>query len=259
MRRAWLLALALARIEARLYRRNPLELLGITVILGGGLLLAFFGARHFIPAIGRSGPNQTAFVITSVVYAMTIFGVQGVAQGIQQAAQAGTLEQMAMSPLGLPRVVIVNYCVVLVGQCLATVPMSLVLVGGSGRLPAADPLGLVAGLVALLAGLLGLALMLGGLSVVFKRMNIILGSISVPMLALIALPLDKMPYLSVFPVVLPADLLRRTAAYGLHLWQVPPVELAATALNAALYLAAGVLVFRWMDRTARKRGVLGQY
>lgn len=42
-------------------------------------------------------------------------------------------------------------------------------------------------------------------------------------------------------------------------WDVVAPDLAALLLWGAFWLAAGYLVFRWMERRARQTGAIGQY
>jgi ABC-2 type transport system permease protein len=186
--------------------------------------------------------------------------------GLLGEMQSGTLEQMYLSPLpswlltiGLQVASIVEavisalllyFFIDLVVQ--VTIPL---------RWAAVLPLLLLVG------GSVGYSLSLGGLTLLFKRLEILkeLFQIIVLIFGGVLVSLDHMPdWMAVIARFLPltpgVEVLRKLlldqvslgtlASDGTLLWLVG---------SAAAYLALGIVIFRWCERIAKRKGTLGQY
>ncbi len=122
-------------------------------------------------------------------------------------------------------------------------------------------------LVLLVVGSVGYSLILGGLTLLFKRLEILkdLFQTAVLIFGGVLVSLERMPgWMATIARFLPltpgVDVLRKTllegvslgtlAADGTLLWMVG---------NAAAYLVLGIVIFRWCERIAKRRGTLGQY
>jgi len=122
-------------------------------------------------------------------------------------------------------------------------------------------------LVLLVVGSVGYSLILGGLTLLFKRLEILkdLFQTAVLIFGGVLVSLERMPgWMATIARFLPltpgVDFLRKTllegvslgtlAADGTLLWMVG---------NAAAYLVLGIVIFRWCERIAKRRGTLGQY
>jgi len=122
-------------------------------------------------------------------------------------------------------------------------------------------------LVLLVLGSVGYSLILGGLTLLFKRLEILKEVFQVVVLIFggVLITLERMPgWMATIARFLPltpgVDVLRKTlldqvslgtlAGDGTLLWLVG---------NAVAYLLLGIVVFRWCERIAKRRGTLGQY
>ncbi len=174
--------------------------------------------------------------------------------GLLGEMQSGTLEQMYLSPLpswlltiGLQVASVVEATVVSV-----TIPLQW-----AALLP----------LIMLVLGSVGYSLILGGLTLLFKRLEILKEVFPVVVLIFggVLISLEHMPgWMATIARFLPltpgVDVLRKTlldqvslgtlAGDGTLLWLVG---------NAVAYLLLGIVVFRWCERIAKRRGTLGQY
>jgi ABC-2 type transport system permease protein len=134
------------------------------------------------------------------------------------------------------------------------------LMGLSGSRLAFPPLLLLPLGSLLLAGY-GLAFLMGAAALVFKRVQQVLGIFQFLLLFLLAAPLEEstgaMQYVRfLLPMIPSTGLLRDLMARGLPLdWLTYGLAL----LNGLAYFAAGLLVFRWAERTAKQRGSLSGY
>jgi ABC-2 type transport system permease protein len=250
---------AFLRIELLLIRRNPLEMVGLGTLTAVVVLTLFFGIRILVPSVASSSQNQGAVMSALLVLAVATNGYQSISNAVYLYASNGTLEQLAMSPFGLWRVLVANFTVVLLQSIAYALPV-MVIAGVASREPLRpDLLTLVPLFLLLLAGLLGIALLLGGATLVYKRMQFLSGIIVLPILALVSLPVDRLWFLKVLPIALPNALIRDVWVQHQGLLQLPHTDLAIAITTSVVYAAGGVWLFRLMDRRAREKGVLGQY
>ena len=186
--------------------------------------------------------------------------------GLLGEMQSGTLEQMYLSPLPSWLLTIGLQVASVVEATLSVLLLSLfidlvVLVAIPLRWTALLPL------VLLVLGSVGYSLILGGLTLLFKRLEILKEVFQVVVLIFggVLISLEHMPgWMATIARFLPltpgVDVLRKTlldqvslgtlAGDGTLLWLVG---------NAVAYLLLGIVVFRWCERIAKRRGTLGQY
>ena len=186
--------------------------------------------------------------------------------GLLGEVQSGTLEQMYLSPLPSWLLTIGLQVASIVEAALSALLLYLfidlvVLVAIPLRWAALLPL------VMLVLGSVGYSLILGGLTLLFKRLEILKDLFQTVVLifggALVSL--ERMPgWMATIARFLPltpgVEVLRKTlldqvslgtlAGDGTLLWLVG---------SAAAYLLLGIVIFRWCERIAKRRGTLGQY
>ncbi|MDR2983472.1 MAG: hypothetical protein LBV34_01400, partial [Nocardiopsaceae bacterium] len=181
--------------------------------------------------------------------------------------QAGTIEQVYLSPLP-------SWLVAAAGRLVAAIIETVILVGVVYGLVSAfvtlqfhwTAAALVPMAFLLITGV-GYSLIIAGLTLLWKRIQLLQEAILmlVQIFAISALPLLALPGWftgigRVFPVT--ADV---ASLYGVmlghrsvtHLWGTG--GLVWIAITAAAYLAAGVAIFRVLERVAKARGALGAY
>jgi len=250
---------AFLRIELLLIRRNPLEMVGLATLTTVVILTLFFGIKILVPSVASSSHSQGAIISALLVGAVTTSSYQSIGYGVQLYASNGTLEQMAMSPFGLWRVLVASFTVALLQSIAYALPM-MIIAGVASREPLRlELLSVVPLFVLILAGLLGIAMLLGGATLVYKRMQFLTGVIVLPILALVSLPVDRLWFLKVLPIALPNALIRDVWVQHQSLLQLPHTDLLIAVTTSLLYAVGGVWLFRLMDRRAREKGVLGQY
>jgi ABC-type polysaccharide/polyol phosphate export permease len=186
--------------------------------------------------------------------------------GLLGEAQNGTLEQLYLSPLPAwvltIGMTVASMIEAVVSAAVLYLGVALVLhVTIPWRWDALVPTAL------LVVGGVGYSLILGGLTLKFKRVEILkeLFQIVVMLVGGVFIPVTRMPA----PVAAIARLLPLTpgleALRRMLLADAPLGALAADGtllwlmISAVVYLGAGILVFRWFERVARREGTLGQY
>jgi len=184
---------------------------------------------------------------------------------ISEEAQAGTLEQVCLSPVPLAAVVAARSVAYLLTAGAEGVVAAVVLVFFAGPLPFGA--GLLAVFCMSLVGAYGLGFLFAGLAMVFKRASSLTNLVFSLMIfftgAFVGLERLGWAFTAtrfLFPLTWGISLMRAMLAGDtslLSLWRSE--ALIGLSLHSAVYLAAGLGVFAWGYHTARRKGTLGHY
>lgn len=210
--------------------------------------------------------SRASYLMGWLVSTYGFAALSGMGYGIREEAVTGTFEQMMMSPS--------SALVLLTGRALANLIVHTLSVTISAILLvlALDidfPLRLQ-GLPAFaltLAGLYAFGFVIAGLTIVFKRVEMIANMLANFLLLLNGtfVGVDKFaPWLADLTRLLPTTqgliVMRRVVLDHESLsavWQ--DGSLITLALNSLAFLAAGVAIYLWAERVAKRRGSLAQY
>jgi ABC-2 type transport system permease protein len=240
--------------------RYPAEVIAGLIITTSVFYGLFLSARYMAGPGFAFGDRLDAVVVGYVLWTLNLYIINDIAIGLQSEAQTGTLEQVFLSPFGAPRVFLARAVASLVLRLTLIVGVVLILMGISGSRLSFPP-ALVLPLFSLVMAGYGFAFFMGAAALVFKRVQQILGVFQFLLLFLLAAPLETstgvMQSLRFFlPMIPSTGLLRDLMARDVGL-DGPTYILAL--LNGIAYLAAGLFVFRWAERTAKRRGSLSGY
>lgn len=226
-----------------------------------------FVAIGFLMGGGELDPGQlTSMFIGYLTWFYALAAISDLAWGIRGETTAGTLEQMAMSP--------VPVSLVLVGRVLANLILStiqILLMGASFflllgiRIPMRWQ-GLLV-LAMTLVGVYGFGFIVAGATLIFKQVESFANLMQNVLVFLngTLLPVHNMPgWLANIARLLPSTqgivVLRRILLDGQSLASVwRDGSLLWLIAHSALFLAAGWLVFGMCERVAKEQGSLGQY
>jgi len=240
--------------------RYPAEVIAGLVITTSVFYGLFLSARYMAGPAFAFGDRLDAVVVGYVLWTLNLYIINDIAIGLQSEAQTGTLEQVFLSPWGASRVFLARAIASLALRFTLITGVVVLLMAISGsRL--SFPITLLLPFLTLVMGGYGFAFMMGACALVFKRVQQILGIFQFLLLFLLAAPFEAstgmMQHLRfLLPMIPSTGLLRDLMARDLGLdW--PTFGLAL--LNGIAYLAAGLWVFRWAEKTAKKRGSLGGY
>jgi ABC-2 type transport system permease protein len=229
------------------------QLISLTLLF----TLLFYGVKGIAgPGAGR-GHTQSAIVAGYGVFALTIVAYSSLASWVTNEATLGTLEQVAMSPFGLLRVLLLEFVAGLAYQLALLTGMVTLAMALTRRWLHFDAATLVPLLALHLLGVLGIGLALAGAALVFKRVASLMNLMQFVLLALIAAPLDEAPALRFLPITMSSRLLSMSTVDHVRLWHMGAERLAIAVLTSTAMAAIGLAVFRAADRAARARGVLG--
>jgi ABC-type polysaccharide/polyol phosphate export permease len=227
----------------------------------------FFLAITF--ALGRGAFHReqvTPLLLGFVGYIFFHMQTNRLFWGLLGEMQSGTLEQMYLSPLPSWLLTIGLQVASVVEATLSALLLYLfidlvVLVAIPLRWTALLPL------VLLVLGSVGYSLILSGLTLLFKRLEILKEVFQVVVLIFggVLITLERMPgWMATIARFLPltpgVDVLRRILLEGAELRTLAgDGTLLWLVGNAVAYLLLGIVVFRWCERIAKRRGTLGQY
>lgn len=240
-----------ARRSLALARRYWVE-----AVLGLGFITSLFGGLVFavLKASGQSlDSGQADGLIIGFALWMFASGLaHGSAKEIVEETQQRTLEQLQLAPLSLGQLLTVRLLLEsAVGLVLLVLTLGVIAGLSDGRVALSLP---ALGLAVLGApAMAGLGFALAGLSLLVKRGELLMVAAYPLVIGLVSLPALPLSGWSALPYALAAAA-ARAAAGG----QTFPVEVWAwVALNSAVFLCAGLAIFRACLRQARHLGVLG--
>ncbi len=100
---------------------------------------------------------------------------------------------------------------------------------------------------------------MAGLALVFKQVRSVFHILHFVWIAVIAAPIDKLPLLKYVPAAWGVEMLSRVMISGQHIFAMPIADTLFLAVNSAFYFSLGFLGFKYCERIARDRGLLGHY
>lgn len=240
--------------------RYPFEAIGGIVITTSIFYGLFLSARYVAGPSLQFGDRFDAIVVGYVLWSLVLFIMTDIAGGLQYEAQTGTLEQLFLSPFGAPLVFVMRAFASLLLRLAIILSILLMIMALTGsRLE--FPLTLLLPLLTVLLGAYGMAFIMGSLALLLKQVQQLLGIVQFALLFLMATPTETWTgSLQLVRWLLPmtggAGLLRDLMARGEAL-NINQLSLAL--LNGIVYFTLGLLIFRFAEREAKRRGMLGGY
>lgn len=253
-----LLLQAFFKKEFIIFRRYLFNSLGgmLTIYI---VFLFLFGMYRGFSGPDFVGETQEALVVGYVLWFFILTTYQDVSYTCRSEAQQGTLEQLYMAVHGFAWVlgakVIAGFFInlilvaVLLGAALLT----------TGTTVNVDIVSLFPVVVGTLLGALGIGFAVGGLTLVFKRIESYTQMVQFLLIALVAFPAEKIPWLRILPSSFGASLVRRIMIDGIRLNQIPPVQVLGLFCIGLAHLGLGYLIYAFCERKAMTEGTLGHY
>lgn len=243
-------------IEVRRYYFDTLS--GLLTIYAFFVVL-FFGARLFGGSNPNFGDTLSGMVVSYGIWAMAMFSLSSLTFELTQEAQLGTLEQLSMSPFGLPRVFVARVFTNVVVYFGMFVLLLVVMMATTGKWLNLSPVSTLPLLLITLLGVIGVGFVLAGIAIVFKRVQNAIQIYQVALIGLIIAPIDRLPALKYLPLSWGSELMRRVMVDDASIFRMPVADLTFLLANSAVYFAAGLGVFKLFERSARDKGLLGHY
>lgn len=254
------LFLAELKREWILLKRYSVEAISGIIGLTIGFYGLFLSAKYVAGSAFQMGDRLDSVIIGYVLWSLMMFIVSDISGGLQREAQTGTLEQLFLSPFGASRIFVTRALASLSMQLLLNLSILLLIMLLTGSRLSFPPI-LLLPLATVLLGVYGLALGMGASALLLKQVQRLLGIIQFMLLLVLSLPIETWegPVRLVgmlLPMAPGAALLRDVMARNLPL---NGGLFAIALLNGVGYLAIGLIVFRWSERTAKRQGKLAGY
>jgi ABC-2 type transport system permease protein len=238
------------------YRFDTVLRLGTFYIF---FLLAFMGAQTMGGASPNFGQTVGGLVVGFMVWTLTTIAFSEFSATLGAEAGQGTLEQLAMSPTGLGRVLMSRAAASLGFQLVIGTVFLFVMMATTGTWLHLDVLSILPILLLTVAGVLGVGFMMGGLTLLYKQTGALLGLMQFGFLALLTMPVKEYPLLKLAPLSWGNHLLSRVMVEGVSLASLPTTDVMILVAGTVGYMLLGGIVFKVCVDKARERGLLGQY
>jgi ABC-2 type transport system permease protein len=241
------------------FRRYAFDTITGLVMIYGFFLLIFFGAKVF--GGGRTGFGDTisAVVVYFALWSLTVFALGVLTYELTQEAQQGTLEQVAMSPFGLARVLVARTFTGLVIYFTMMAGLLVAMMATTGRWLNLAPFSMLPIILLTIVGVIGLGFVLAGIAIVFKRVQQALQVWQLIVFGLIVAPVEQVPFTKYLPLTWGATLLRRVMVGGESFYSMPAGDVLLLVANSVFYFGLGIVIFKRFEAVARERGLLGHY
>lgn len=228
--------------------------------------LIFLGLS-FLVERGQFNSQQSASILLGyIVWFYARIVIMSTSGDLVGEAQAGTLEQMYMSPAPSSLLLLGRMFALLISTTIIVMLPTLCVILLLGiHIPLrweGIPILLIT-----LAGLFGFTLILSGAALVFKQINELADLVQNTLLFLTGslLPISQFPaWLATVAKTLPITqgiiVLRNVVLNGQSLsssWS--DESLVWLLVHSTIYVCAGWIIFKWCERFARKQGSLSQY
>lgn len=240
--------------------RYPAEAIGGVFIITAVFYGLFLSAQYIAGPGLNFGSRLDSIIVGYILWTLVTFVFFDISGNIQNESQTGTLEQLFISPFSAPLVFLTRAIADLFSQALLLIVILLLLMTLTGRWLSFPPI-LVLPLLTVLMGAYGLSFMMGSLALLFKRIQQLIAIVQFTLLFLLTAPMEEWTGLGkaigyCLPMGIGAGLLRNLMArqQGLD-WQL----LGLAVVNGAVYLAIGLSLFCWAERSTKRRGTLGGY
>ena len=246
----------LSMIESKRYAFNTFMRLVLSYAF---FFMVFMGTWATLGGSATFGDNLAGIVVGMTIWMCAFRAFTDLANRLTGEATQGTLEQLAMSPIGLGRVLMYQTFAQVVIQLLFVLIVLVAMMATTGQWLHLDLVSLVPLLLMSMLAVQGVGFAMGGLTLVFKRVGATFTIFQYIFLTLVAVPLDKVPALKFLPLAWGAKLVRRVMIDEVSIFRMPVGDVAFLLANGICWFALGFAVFKGLERMARDRGMLGHY
>lgn len=242
-------------IEFKRYYFNSISGFATVLIF---FYLIFFGVKSVSGSSPTFGQTIDGIIVGYFMWLMFIFSFQGIAWGIIEEAQRGTLEQVFVSPIPFEYQMFCRIITDFVINVLLAIPLMYFAAFTTGRHLNFDLITLLYLLIGGTMCALGIGMIMGGIALVFKRISSFIQIVTFGSLAFTMADPGNI-FQKLLPMAQASHLMRDLAINGLRITQFPLSEHAVLWGAASMYVLTGILVFRIFEKRAMLTGTLGQY
>ncbi|AFY57742.1 ABC-type polysaccharide/polyol phosphate export systems, permease component [Rivularia sp. PCC 7116] len=242
------------------FRRYPIESISQIVIVSTIFYGLFLGAGYIVGSNLQLGDRLDSIVVGYVLWILVNFVMTNIAGKIQYEAQTGTLEQLFLSRYSAVKVFLMRGLAYLTLEILKIILIIFIIIALTGSSLYFPPV-LVLPFICVLLGAYGFAFIIGSLALILKRVQQLIPLLLFPLLFLLTIPTETWTgnpklFAQLIPMTPGAGLLRDLMARGeaLNL-----ATLSIAFINGIIYFTIGLLLFRFAEKEAKRKGILSGY
>lgn len=254
-----LLLQAFFKKEFIIFRRYLVNSLGGIITLYIIFLLILGGFQGLKAFAGIEGNTVEGLVVGYVLWLFMLSTYQDVSYALRNEAQEGTLEQLYMSVHGFGSVMSAKVVAgFFINLLLVTVLLIAALVT-TGVTVNLDIISLLPLVVGTLLGSVGIGFAIGGITLVLKRIDSYTQMVQFLLIALVAAPVDRVPWMRLLPCSYGSSLISRIMVDGQNLGELGLWSVVVLFLIGMIHLSLGYGIYKICERKAMLAGMLGHY
>lgn len=243
-------------IELKRYPFNTISGIVTVYLL---FLVAFFGYNFLGGNLLSGTKTLEAIIVGFLIWSYAIGAYSILSWGIIQEARAGTLEQLYMTPLSYTAVAFYTIISNFIWNLTWIIPILLLMMVTTGKYLNVDLITLTPLLVLTIACGYGIGFIIGGLGLVFKKIQAFFQILQFIFIGFIALPVDKYPGFKFLPFTLGTKLIAKNMIEKISIFQMNLGDLLILLFVAIFYLILGFVIFKFCEKIAKDKGLLGHY
>lgn len=242
-------------IEMKRYYPNTIAML-LTFYF---IFLGMFTGIQVVGDPSTQDANIQYMIVNYIFWFLTMVIVSNMGWEIMSEALRGTLEQLAMSPIGMWKILLTRLIASTVVYFFIILFLLFLSMLTTSQWLNIDVLTLSPIFLLSVVSMYGFGYIIAGIALVFKQVQAFMQILQFLLAILTFVPLSAAPFLVYFPFVKGVDLIRQVMIEGLTLTNIPASDFFILSFNAIFYLLGGLMFFIFCERAAMKKGLLGHY
>jgi len=241
--------------------RYPSEAITLVITFVAIFVGIFYGFQYMAGGASQFGDRLDKIIVSYLLWSLTLYALTGMAWAIQGEAQAGTLEQVFLSPYNPIIVFLLRALADLLVQLAVIVTAFVVIMFITQRKDINfTPLAILP-LITVMLATYGLGYVMGGLTLVFKRIMNLIQLSQFAMIFLVMTPVEDWQgnwriATHFLPMMPGAGMIR---ALAINHAPFDAMQLLVSFINGLAYFLLGMYLFHLAERHAKLKGLLGGY
>lgn len=246
--------------EISRYRFNAISDVIYLYIL---FMAMFLGIKSFGASFGISpidmGSNLEGFIVGYFMWNIIVTSYSGVAHGLVNDADRGTLEQLNMSSIKLSTIVTVRSFSLLLINLIVSFALLFIIIVTTNYQFEIKIFSILMPIFIGIFSILGIGLVFGGLALIFKKIQSLLNIVQYFFIAFLMVSPENKTIYNLIPFRPAADIVMVSMRRGLTFIDFSVYDYVIVLVNSVLYFGIGLLVFNKCVKLAKRKGLLGQY
>ncbi len=257
--RLWILFKTIFKKEWINFKRYPFNTISSIITIYLVFLVFFLGLKFVAGDTPKFGSTTEGLIVGFFIWTYALLAYSSLSWSLMNEAKDGTLEQLYMCPSGFTWVSIFMVISDFFLSLISAVPVLFLMMITTGKFLHLDAVTLFPLMALTIASGYGIGYITGGLGLIFKKVQAFFQILQFVFIAFIAAPVGKMPILKILPFSLGTNLIAKNMINKTPIYRMSANDLLFLFLNAAVYLGIGLLFFKWCEKIAKRRGLLGHY